>query len=93
VDALSDKILAILINFDFLYRSNFDNTRAQSNRDFDQEISSQERPFEADNTRRGGRGNYRGRPYHNNRESGEVGHEDYRANRRQHDRQPRTNLS
>lgn len=60
-------------------------------------MSPQERSFDADNTRRGGRGNYRGR-YNSNRnysdrESGEAGQEDHRANRRLHDRQPRTNLS
>ena len=60
-------------------------------------MSPQERSFDADNTRRGGRGNYRGR-YNSNRnyidrEGGEAGQEDHRANRRLHDRQPRTNLS
>jgi hypothetical protein len=79
-------------------RSNYDNTRTQSNRDYDQEVSPQERAFEPDNTRRNARGNYRGRPYQGNRsygdrEGGDVNQEDYRANRRLHDRQPRTNVS
>jgi hypothetical protein len=64
----------------------------------DEEVSPTERPFEPDNTRRTARGNYRGRPYHNNRnygdrEGGEGSQEDYRANRRQYDRQPRSFVS
>lgn len=61
----------------------------------DAEISPTERAFEHDNTRRTGRGNYRGRSYRNygDRESGEGGQEDYRANRRQYDRQPRSFVS
>ena len=79
----------------FLSRSNFEGARPQSNREFDQEVSPSERPFEADNTRRNARGSYRGRTFHNNRnygdrESGEGSQEDYRANRRQYDRQPRS---
>jgi hypothetical protein len=76
----------------FFYRSNFESTRPQSNREFDQEDSPSERPFEPDTTRRNVRGNYRGRTFRNysDRESGEGGQEDYRANRRQYDRQPRS---
>lgn len=71
-------------------RTNFDNTGAQSNRDYDQEISPTERPFEPDNTRRSNRGNYRGgRSYR----GGDGGEDDYRANRRQYDRQPRSFVS
>lgn len=57
---------------------------------FDQDASF----GEPDTTRRNNRGNYRGRPYHGNRSygerDGEGGQEDYRANRRQYDRQPRS---
>jgi len=72
--------------------SNFEGTRVQSNRDYDQETSLTERPFEANNVRRMGRGNYRGRSHRNysDRDGGEGGQEDYRANRRQFDRQPRS---
>ncbi|CAF4653906.1 unnamed protein product [Rotaria sp. Silwood1] len=78
--------------------SNFESTRPPSNREFDQEGSPQERPFEPDNTRRNPRGNYRGRTFHNNRNYGdregtEGSQEDYRTNRRQTDRQPRSFVS
>ncbi len=59
-----------------------------------------------DNTRRGGGGRgFRSRTFHNNRNygsdrqnqyergTGDVSQDDYRHNRRQHDRQPRTNVS
>lgn len=74
----------------FLPRANFDSNAVQSNRDYEQEISPTERPFEADNTRRlNNRGHHRGgRSYR-----GEGGEEDYRANRRQYDRQPRSFVS
>lgn len=53
-----------------------------------------ERPIEPDNTRRNNRGNFRGRPHRNlsDREGGENT-EDYRANRRHTDRQPRSYVS
>ncbi len=80
----------------FPNRSNFESTRSQSNRALDQEVSPTDGSFEPDNTRRTGRGgNYRGRSYrsYNDREGGEGGHDDYRANRRQYDRQPRSFVS
>jgi hypothetical protein len=64
-------------------------------------VSTQERPFEPNN-QRGGRGHFRSRTFHNNRNYGsdrpnqyerEGDQDDYRHNRRQHDRQPRTNVS
>ncbi|CAF1017327.1 unnamed protein product [Rotaria sordida] len=75
--------------------SNFESARPQTNRDFDQEVSPSERPFEPDNTRRNPRGNYRGRTFRNygDRESTEGAQDDYRANRRQTDRQPRSFVS
>ncbi|UJR15415.1 hypothetical protein I4U23_002362 [Adineta vaga] len=75
--------------------SNFEGGRSQSNREYDQDALATDRSFEADNTRRNYRGNYRGRGFRNygDRESGEVGQEDYRANRRQNDRQPRSFVS
>ncbi|CAF2592826.1 unnamed protein product [Rotaria sp. Silwood2] len=79
--------------------SNFESTtRPQPNRDLDQEVSPAERPFEPDNTRRNPRGNFRGRTFHSNRsygdrESVEGAQDDYRANRRQTDRQPRSFVS
>jgi len=78
--------------------SNFESARSQSNRDFDQDAALTDRSFEPDGTRRNNRGNYRGRPYHSNRnygdrESGEGGQEDSRAIRRQFDRQPRSFVS
>ncbi|CAF0966369.1 unnamed protein product [Adineta steineri] len=87
--------------------SNFDNTRSQpartSGQEFDNDATLQERPFEADHTRRGGRGPFRGRTFHSNRYYGGGDHQnqyegdqsnnEYRQNRRQHDRQPRTNVS
>ena len=88
-----------------LFRSNYENTRSQSTRTGGQEletdVSGQDRSFETGN-RRGGRGQFRSRTFHNNRNYGsdrpnqfERGgdQEDYRHNRRQHDRQPRTNVS
>ena len=96
-------------NSSFSYRSNFDSTRTQSARTAEQEldtdVSPQERPFESDNAGRGGRGQFRSRTFHNNRNyggdrpnqyergSGEFSQDEYRHNRRQHDRQPRTNVS
>jgi hypothetical protein len=96
--------------FILFYRSNFDNTRSQPARTGSQELdagaSTQDQPFESDNNRRGGRGHFRARTFHNNRNfgsdrqgghyergTGEGGQDDYRHNRRQHDRQPRTNVS
>lgn len=87
------------------FSSNFDNAAPQSARPADQEfnadVAAQERPFEPSN-RRGGRGQFRSRTFHNNRNYGsdrsnqnerEGDQEDSRQNRRQHDRQPRSNLS
>lgn len=72
----------------FLTRANFDNTAVQSNRDYEQDTSPTERPFEPDNTRRSNRGHHRG-----GRSFREGGEDDYRANRRQYDRQPRSFVS
>jgi hypothetical protein len=87
------------------FRSNFDNTRPQSGQtggqDFNTDVPAQERPFEPV-SRRGSRGNFRSRTFHNNRNYGsdrsnqndpEGDQDDYRHNRRQHDRQPRSNVS
>lgn len=86
-----------------MFRSNFDNTQPASTggQELDTDVTAQDRPFEP-NTRRGGRGQFRSRTFHNNRNYGsdrqdqydrEGGQSDYRQNRRQHDRQPRTNIS
>jgi len=102
------KILTVFLISSIFFSANFDNTRSQSARtggqELDTDVSTQERPFEPGNNRRGGRG-FRSRTFHNNRnygsdrpnqynrEGGEGGQDDYRHTRRQHDRQPRTNVS
>ncbi|CAF4437850.1 unnamed protein product, partial [Rotaria magnacalcarata] len=77
--------------------TNFESARPQSNREYDPEVSPLERPLEPDNTRRNTRGNYRGRTFHNNRNFGDreggEGTDEYRANRRQTDRQPRSHVT
>jgi hypothetical protein len=94
--------------FHFFPSSNFDNVRSQSARapgqEGDAQVSPQERTFDSDNTVRGGRGHHRARTFRNSRNfsgdrpnyyerEGGTGQDDYRHNRRQHDRQPRSNVS
>lgn len=88
------------------FSANFDNNAVASTQptgqDFDTDAAPQERPFEA-GSRRGGRGQFRSRTFHNNRNYGsdrpnqyerEGGdQDDPRRNRRQHDRQPRSFVS
>lgn len=89
----------------FFCSANFDSNALASTRpagqDFDADAAPQERPFEPGN-RRGGRGQFRSRTFHNNRNYGsdrpnqyerEGDQDDPRRNRRQHDRQPRNFVS
>ena len=102
VNILSTTVLFFSSNFDAAGSAAVPNVE-----NLDADASGQERPFDPDNQRRGGRGHYRARTFHSNRQyggdrhgnydqqegGGEGGQDDYRRNRRQHDRQPRTNLS
>ena len=89
--------------------SNFQPARPQSSRPAGQDLeidpSSQDVPFDQDTVQRGGRGHFRARTFRSNRqygsdrpnyherEGGSGGQDEYRQNRRQHDRQPRNYTS
>lgn len=86
-------------------RSNADAIRGQSapvatGQYFDANASTQDVPFEPTGTRRG-RGHYGARVFRRNRNFGsehqheneEASQQYYRKDRRQHDRQPRSNVS
>ncbi|CAF0860303.1 unnamed protein product [Adineta ricciae] len=70
--------------------------------EFDADQTVQDRSLEPDGVRRGGRGHFRARTFRSNRNfdqdrqyqhDQEGGQEEYRRNRRQHDRQPRSYTS